>query len=102
MEIETELKLPKYTETKVMMDNNSVSMTELMSRFDTFNVDEVSIEDAEDDIRFNSKDIFDYSRVVSLIGLITLKSKVLLSGIKVEVCLATEWARAWHSFGHNK
>ena len=40
-----------------------------MSRFEKFKVDEISIEDAEDDICFNSKDVFDESRVVSLIGL---------------------------------
>ena len=52
-----------------MMDDKRISLTEFMSRFDKFKVDEVSIEDAEDDICFNSKDIFDESRFVSLIGL---------------------------------
>ena len=69
MEIETVLKLPKLTDTEVMMDDNSISLTEFMSRFKKFKVDEVSIEDAEDAICFNSKDVFDESRVVSLIGL---------------------------------
>jgi len=69
MEIESDLKLPKYTDTEVMMDDFSISLTEFMSRFEKFKVDEVSIEDAEDDICFNAKDVFDESRVVSLIGL---------------------------------
>ena len=51
------------------MDDFSISLTEFMSRFEKFKVDEVSIEDAEDDICFNAKDVFDESRVVSLIGL---------------------------------
>ena len=69
MEIESDLKLLKYTDTEVLMDDFSMSMTDFMSRFEKFKVDEVSIEDAEDDICFNAKDVFDEFRVVSLIGL---------------------------------
>ena len=41
-----------------------------MSRFEKFKVDEISIDEAEDDICFYSKDCFDDSRVISLVGLI--------------------------------
>ena len=51
------------------MDDKRIYLTEFMSRFEKFKVNEVPIEDAEDDICFNSKDTFDESRVVSLIGL---------------------------------
>ena len=46
MEIESDLKLLKYTDTEVLMDF-SMSMTDFMSRFEKFKVDEVSIEDAQ-------------------------------------------------------
>ena len=69
MEIESDLKLLKYTDTEVLMDDFSMSMTDFMRRFEKFKVDEVSIEDAEDDICFNAKDVFDEFCVVSLTGL---------------------------------
>jgi hypothetical protein len=47
MEIESDLKLLKYTDTEVLMDDFSMSMTDFMSRFEKFKVDEVSIEDAQ-------------------------------------------------------
>ena len=47
MEIESGLKLLKYTDTEVLMDDFSMSMTDFMSRFEKFKVDEVSIEDAQ-------------------------------------------------------
>jgi len=47
MEIESDLKLLKYTDTDVLMDDFSMSMTDFMSRFEKFKVDEVSIEDAQ-------------------------------------------------------
>jgi hypothetical protein len=56
-------------DTEVMMDGKRISLTEFMSSFDKFEVHEVSIEDAEDDIGFNSKDISGDSLAASLIGL---------------------------------
>ena len=69
MDIETDLKLPSYTDTEIMMDDCSLSMIEFMSRFEKFKVDEVSIGEAEDDICFNAKEAFEDSSIVSLIGL---------------------------------
>ena len=69
MDIETDLKLPIYTDTKIMMDDCNLSMIEFMSRFEKFKVDEVSIGEAEDDICFNAKEAFEDSSIVSLIGL---------------------------------
>ena len=40
-----------------------------MSRFENFKVDEISIDDAEDDICFNAKEHFEDSPMMSLIGL---------------------------------
>ena len=69
MDIESDVILPSYTDTEIVMDDMSISITEFISRFEKFKVDEVSIDEAEDDICFNAKDIFDESKVVSLIGL---------------------------------
>ena len=90
MEIESDLKLPKYTDTEVMMDDKRISLTEFMSRFDKFKVDEVSIKDAEDDICFNSKDIFDESRVVSLIGLKYTEDERTIEWDKRKECYTTD------------
>ena len=90
MEIESDLKLPKYTDTEVMMDDKRISLTEFMSRFDKFKKDEVSIEDAEDDICFNSKDIFDESRVVSLIGLKYTEDESTIEWDKRKECYTTD------------
>ena len=51
------------------MDDLTLSLTEFISRFEKFKVDEISIDEAEDDICFNAKDEFDSSPLVSLIGL---------------------------------
>ena len=40
-----------------------------MGRFATFKVDEISIEDAEDDVVFNTKDNYKETNVVNLSGL---------------------------------
>ena len=40
-----------------------------VSRFEKFKLDEISIDEAEDDICFNAKDSFEDSWMVSLIGL---------------------------------
>ena len=53
MEIESDLKLLKYTDTEVLMDDFSMSMTDFMSRFEKFKVDEVSIAQLKTDIGNN-------------------------------------------------
>ena len=69
MEIENGLKLPVYTDTEVLMDELTLSPTEFMSSFEKFKWDEISIDEAEDDICFNAKYEFDLSHLASLIGL---------------------------------
>ena len=69
MEVENGLKLPVYTDTEILMDNLTLSPTEFTSRFEKFKVDEISIDEAEDDICFNAKDAFDSSPLKCLIGL---------------------------------
>ena len=69
MEIDSNLRLPGYTDTEILMDDVSLSVIDFMSRFEKFRVDEISIDEAEDDICFNAKDCFDQSSTVSLIGL---------------------------------
>ena len=69
MDIESGLKLPAYTDTEIIMDDESISVIDFMSRFEKFKVDEISIDEAEDDICFNAKEWFEDSRVISLIGL---------------------------------
>ena len=59
MEVEGGWKLPDYTGTEIMMDNMGLSLVEFMSRFEKFRVDEISIDDAEDDICFNAKEHFE-------------------------------------------
>ena len=59
MEIDSGLKLPTYTDTETMMDDENISLIEFMSRFEKFKVDEISIDEAEDDICFNAQDCFD-------------------------------------------
>ena len=72
------------------MDDFSMSMTDFMSRFEKFKVDEVSIEDAEDDICFNAKDVFDESRVVSLIGLKYTEDEGTTEWEKRKECYTTD------------
>ena len=67
MEIENGLKLLVYTDTEVSMDELTLSPMEFMSRFEKFKVNEISINEAENDIWFNAKDAFDLSPLVSLI-----------------------------------
>jgi len=57
------LKLPDYTDTEILMDDLTLSPTEFMSK-----VDEISIDEAEDDICFNAKDAFDSSPFEHPIG----------------------------------
>ena len=68
MDIESDLKLPSYTDTELMLGDIGLSTIEFMSRFEKFKVDE-NFGEAEDDICFNAKDAFEDSSVLSLIGL---------------------------------
>ena len=43
MIVETDLKLPSYTGTDLMMDDIGLFAIEFMSRFEKFKVDEISI-----------------------------------------------------------
>ena len=56
MEVESDLTLPVYTETEVLMDDVQLSTIDFMSRFERFKVDEVSIDEAEDNICFNAQE----------------------------------------------
>ena len=69
MEVESDLILPIYTDTELLMDDISLSIVEFMSRFEKFKVDEISIDEAEDDICFNAQDMFEGSSCVGLNGL---------------------------------
>ena len=66
--IESDLKLPAYTDTEIMMDDESISVIDFMSSFENFKVDEISFNKTEADICFNAKHCFEDSRVVHLIG----------------------------------
>ena len=46
MDIESGLKLPAYTDTEIIMDDESISSIDFMSRFEKFKVDEISIDEA--------------------------------------------------------
>ena len=48
--------MPDYMDTEIMMDDMGLFFLEFMSRFKKFRVDEKSIDDAEDDICFNTKE----------------------------------------------
>ena len=61
--------LPKYTDTENLMDDTNISVVEFMSRFETFKVDEISIQEAEDDVVFNAKDNFEETSMTHLSGL---------------------------------
>ena len=69
MEIDSNLKLPGFTDAEILMDDISLSMINFMSRLEKLRVDEISIDKAEDDICFNAKDCFDQSSTGSLMGL---------------------------------
>ena len=69
VEVESYLTLPVYTETEVLMDDVQLSTIDFMSRFERFKVDEVSIDEAEDDICFNAQDMFEGSSCFGLNGL---------------------------------
>ena len=69
MEVANGWKLPDYTDTQILMDDMGLSLVDFMSRFEKFKVDEISIDDAEDDICFNAKEYFEESPMMSLIGL---------------------------------
>ena len=52
-----------------MFDDTSLSSSEFLSSLEKFKVDEVSIDEVEDDICFNAKDVFEKYLLVNLIGL---------------------------------
>ena len=51
------------------MDDTNITLVDFLSRFEKFRVDEVSIDDAKDDICFNAKDAVYECSNVCLIGL---------------------------------
>ena len=68
MDIGSDLKLPAYTVTEIMMDVENISVSEVMSvsrisvidfmsSFEKFKVDKLSIDEAEDDIVFVLKSV---------------------------------------------
>ena len=54
---------------EILMDDISLSIVEFMSRFEKLKVDEISIDEAEDDICFNAQDMFEGSSCIGLNGL---------------------------------
>ena len=69
MEVDSGLKLPAYSQVENMMDDTNITLVDFMSRFEKIRVDEVSIDDAEDDICFNAKDAFEECTNVCLFRL---------------------------------
>jgi len=80
MEVDSGLKLPAYSEVENMMDDTNIKLVDFMSRFEKFRVDEVSIDDAEDDICFNAKDAFEECTNVCLFGLRFPEDKTQMNG----------------------
>ena len=68
--MQSDLILPIYTDKEIMMDDISPSNVDFKCIFEKFQVDEVSIDEAEDDICFNAQVIFE---VASCVGLNRLK-----------------------------
>ena len=66
MEVESDLILPIYTDADIMTDDISLFNVDFMSRFEKFKVDEVSTDEAEDDICFNAQDMFEGASCVGL------------------------------------
>ena len=58
MEVESDLKLPTYTDSEIMVDDVSLSMINFLSRFEKFRMDEISIDKAEDGKNLNPKHAF--------------------------------------------
>ena len=82
MELETDFKLPSYTDTELLMDDLKLSTIEFMSRFEKFKVGNVTIGEAEDNICFNAKEAFEDSSIVSLIGLRFTEDRTQTNGRK--------------------
>jgi len=57
--VQSDLILPIYTDKEIMMDDISPSNVDFNCIFEKFQVDEVSIDEAEDDICFNAQDMFE-------------------------------------------
>ena len=82
MEVESDLILPIYTYTEILMDDISLSIVEFMSRFKKLKVDEISIDEAEDDICFNAQDKFEGSSCIDLNRLKYTKDENTVEGKK--------------------
>ena len=82
MEVESGWKLPDYTDTEMLMDDMGLTLVDFMSRFEKFKVDEISIDDAEDDICFNAKEHFEDSPMMSLIRLRFTEDESTIDGRK--------------------
>ena len=68
MDIKSDLELPAYTDTEIIMDEENISVIDFMSSFEKFKLDEISIHEAEDDVCFNAKDCFEDFQVVLVVG----------------------------------
>ena len=64
------------------MDDISLAIIEFMSRFEKLKVDEISIDEAEDDICFNVQDKFEGSLCIGLNGLKYTKDENTVEGKK--------------------
>ena len=64
--MQSDLILPIYTDKEIMMDDISPSNVDFKCIFEKFQVDEVSIDEAEDDICFNAQVIFEDASCVGL------------------------------------
>ena len=82
MEVESDLILPIYTDTEILMDDISLSIVKFMSRFEKLKVDEISTDEAEDDICCNAHDKFEGSSCIGLNGLKYTKDENTVEGKK--------------------
>ena len=64
--VQSDLILPIYTDKEIMIDDISPSNVDFKCIFEKFQVDEVSIDEAEDDICFNAQDMFEGASCVGL------------------------------------
>ena len=64
--MQSDLILPIYTDKEIMMDDISPSNVDFKCIFEKFQVDEVSIDEAEDDICFNAQVMFEGASCVGL------------------------------------
>ena len=64
--MQSDLILPIYTDKEIMMNDISPSNVDFKCIFENFQVDEVSIDEAEDDICFNAQVMFEGALCVGL------------------------------------